>query len=244
MQHSPTLGILPCQETTLSAVTANGLPLQVSGTIDAEVEMAHDLITHKFYIADDITGDGILGMDFLKPLRANVDLEASCSRVRNAVIPLQYTYKEIAVARVILQENTVIPANHEVVFSAKIDLDANPGGYEGFIEPNADFTQKTDLLVGRVLAVSSELHAPVRLLNLSNLDVTLYRGMHIGTFFPLQHVQYQDNVCMVSAEPGSWKEKLTDSSILNKHQKNNYHNCLGILRTSFPNLQQIMGGQH
>lgn len=66
LQHSPTLRKLPSHGTTLSAVTANGLPIQVSGTMEAQVKVASELITHKFYIADDILviGDGILGMDF------------------------------------------------------------------------------------------------------------------------------------------------------------------------------------
>ena len=105
--------------------------------------MASELITHTIYVADDITGDKILGMDFLKPLGANVDLKRSCLRLRNTDLPLRYSSKEIAVARVILQENTTVPVNHEVVFPARIDLGANPGDYEGFIEPNTSFTQKT-----------------------------------------------------------------------------------------------------
>jgi hypothetical protein len=73
LQSSPTLRILPSQETTLSAVTANGQSNEISCTVEAQVKVTSELITHKFYIANDITGDGILGMYFLKPLGANVD---------------------------------------------------------------------------------------------------------------------------------------------------------------------------
>ena len=71
LQRSSALWNLPSPGTTLSAVTANGLPIQISATIDKE---ASELITHKFYITDDISRYGILDMDLLKPLAANVDL--------------------------------------------------------------------------------------------------------------------------------------------------------------------------
>ena len=101
LQCCPALRNLPFQETTLSAVTANGLPIQVSGTIEAQVKVASELMTHKFYIANDITGDGILGMDFLRPLGANVDLGESCLRLQNSELPLTYSAnaKQIAVAK-------------------------------------------------------------------------------------------------------------------------------------------------
>ncbi len=60
LQSSPTLHNLPSQRTTPSAVTANGLPIQVSGTVEAQVKVASELIIPKY-----IPGDGILGMDFL-----------------------------------------------------------------------------------------------------------------------------------------------------------------------------------
>ena len=119
-----------------------------------QVKVASELITHRFYIENDITGDGILGMDFLKPLGAN-DLGKSCLQLQNSELPLRYSAKQITVAKVVLKENTVVPANHEVVFPAKIDPETNPGDYE----PSTSFSENTSLLVGHVLAVLSELHA-------------------------------------------------------------------------------------
>ena len=79
-------------------------------------------------------------MDFLKPSGANVDLESCRLRLQNMNLTLRYSTKQIAVGRVILQENTVVPTNHKVVFLARIDLGANPRDYEDFIEPNTIFT--------------------------------------------------------------------------------------------------------
>ena len=107
LQCSPALCNLPSQGTTLSAVTANGLPIQVSCTIEAQVKVASKLITHKFYIANDITGDGILGMDFLGSLGVNVDLGKSCLRLRNSELPLRHSAnaKQIAVAKTVREHS-------------------------------------------------------------------------------------------------------------------------------------------
>ena len=120
LQCSPALRNLPSQGTTLSAVTANGLPIQVSGTIEAQVKVASELITHKSYIANDITGDGILGMDFLKPLGTNVDLGKSCLRLQNSELLLRYSAKQIAIARVVLKRTLLFPPTTKFSFQQRL----------------------------------------------------------------------------------------------------------------------------
>ena len=54
-------------------------------------------------------------------------------------LALRYFIRQMVVARVILQENTVVSTNHKVVFPTRIDLEVNPGDYEGFIEPRENW---------------------------------------------------------------------------------------------------------
>ena len=46
-----------------SAVTANGPPLDVVGSIMVKVTVGALNVQHKFYIAGDISSDGILGLN-------------------------------------------------------------------------------------------------------------------------------------------------------------------------------------
>ena len=149
-----------------SAVTANGQPLDVMGSIMANVTAGALDMQHKFYIAGDINSDGILGLDLLSSLGASINLQNGTLDCQEGVkIPLSKRRRNIEVARVVIQEDTTIPPNHEVVFPASIDLKYNPGEYEGFVEPDSTLSQKTGLLVGCVLANASKLQTPVRLLN-------------------------------------------------------------------------------
>ena len=179
------------------------------GSIMANVTVGTLDMQHKFYIAGGINSDGILGLDLSSILGASINLQDGTLDCRGLNIPLNKRRKNIEVARVV-QEDTTVPPNHEVVFPASIDLKYNPGEYEGFDEPNSTFSQKTGLLVGRVLANASKLQTPVRLLNTLTSEIKRYRGMHIGSFIG----------SMLSSNPSyDWAHNLVQSSALTDQQK-------------------------
>ena len=73
-----------------------------------------------------------------------------------------------------------------------------------------------------MLATATNQHTPVRLLNLSNSDIKLYKGMHIGTFHPLQN-NLQDKlkatcVSAVFPEDKDWRANLLNSNELTTQQ--------------------------
>ena len=221
-----------------SAVTANGQPLDVIGNIVANVTAGALDMQHKLYIARDINSDGILGLDLLSSLGASVNLQDGTLECREGVkISLSKRRRNIEVARVVLQEDTTVPPNHEVVFPATIDLKYNPGEYEGFVEPDNTFLQKTGLLVGRVLANASKLQTPVRLLNPSTSEINLYKGMHIGSFIPTQDPKTSrqvEVVATVSSNPShDWARTLVQSSALNGQQKKQVEQLLEEFKSIF-----------
>jgi hypothetical protein len=106
-----------------SAVTANGQPLDVMGSLRASVMVGALDIQHTFYIAGDINSDGILGLDLLSSLEALVNLKDGTLDCRGDLkVPLSKRRRDIEVARVVIQEDTTVPANHEVIFPVSIDL--------------------------------------------------------------------------------------------------------------------------
>ena len=56
----------PLDKMEFSAVTANGQPLDVIGSLRASVMVGALDVHHTFYIAGDINSDGILGLDLLR----------------------------------------------------------------------------------------------------------------------------------------------------------------------------------
>ena len=222
-----------------SAVTANGQPLDVIGNIVANVTAGALDMQHKFYIAGDTNSNGIFGLDVLSSLGASVDLQDGTLECRESVkISLSERRRNIEVARVVLQEDTTVPPNHEVVFPTSINLKYNPGEYEGFVEPGNTFSQKTGLQVGCVLANASRLQTPVRLLDPSTSEIKLYKGMHIGPFIPTPDPKTSEQVEVVAAvssnPPRDWSHTLVQSSALNGQQKKQVKQLLEEFESVFP----------
>ena len=235
---NPSLKSSSLNKMEFSAVTANGQPLDVMGSIMVNVTAGVLDMQHKFYVAGDINSDGILGLDLLSSLGASINLQDGTLDCREGVkIPLSKRRRNIEIARIVVQEDTTIPPNHEVVFPASIDLKYNPGEYEGFVEPNSTFSQKTGLLVGRVLANASKLQTPVRLLNPSTSEIKLYKGMHIGSFIPTQVPQTsrrEEVVATVSSNLShDWAHNLVQSSALTDEQKNQVEQLLEEFKSVF-----------
>ena len=163
-QNSPSLQKLPLQQTSLQAVTANGLPLQVTGAIEADVGLGLQSMAHKFYVASDLKSDGILGLDLLELLGATVDIKEGYLRLGPAKLSIQHCQRGAEVARIVIKENTTIPANHEVVFPAEIESKGHPTSIEGVVEPEVLYRKQAYWL--GVLANSTNQHTPVRLLTI------------------------------------------------------------------------------
>lgn len=71
-------------------MTANGLPLQVTGSIEADVGLGLQSTTHKFYVASDIKGDGILGLDLLQYMGATVNIKEGYLSLVPAKLPIRH----------------------------------------------------------------------------------------------------------------------------------------------------------
>ena len=73
--NSPSLKLTSLNKMEFSAITANGQPLDVMGSVVANVTAGALETQHIFYIAGDINGDGILGLHLLSSLGASVNLQ-------------------------------------------------------------------------------------------------------------------------------------------------------------------------
>ena len=92
------------------------------------------------------------------------------SRYKPGTVPLERQQRRLTVAGITLQEDVIVPSFHEVIFPASLELNRNPGTYDSVVEPDVKFSEKTGLLMGRVLAQVTDLQAPVCILNLMILS--------------------------------------------------------------------------
>jgi hypothetical protein len=91
------------------------------------------------------------------------------------------------------------------------------------VEPDSTFSQRTGLLVGRILANATRLQIPVKLLNPSTSEIKLYKGMHVASFIPTQDPQLKKCsgvVATISPDlSADWAYDLIQPSALTNEQK-------------------------
>ena len=83
--NNQSLKLASLNKMEFSAVTANGQPLDIIGSVVANVTAGALEMQHKFSIAGDINADGILGLDLLCSLGATVNLQDGILECRDGV---------------------------------------------------------------------------------------------------------------------------------------------------------------
>ena len=104
-------------QTANSLVGVDGIPLQLRGTASVKISVGNLTICHNFVIADKITAEAILGMDFLEENKCVLDLfKGKLSLKDQTKIQLQphSVSQLLGCAKVSIVETCDIPATSEV----------------------------------------------------------------------------------------------------------------------------------
>ena len=104
------------REVTYRLVGVDGIPIKVRGTVTVEVSLEGLVFNQKFVIADGITAEAILGMDFLEENRCVLDLgRRELVAKDKGMIPLKpHLSSKFSYLKVTLVETTAIPAALEM----------------------------------------------------------------------------------------------------------------------------------
>ncbi len=127
---------------------------------------------------------------------------------------------------VVLDEDLVIPARHEVFKTARV---RNPTLNESILEPNMNLSGK-GVLVARVIVQPREQKVPIQIINPGTSPIKLYKGMTVGhlqqvdeelgdpTFIdPEREISTGDKI-KFELEHLSSEERERMENLLNEHQ--------------------------
>ncbi len=134
--------------------------------------------SHDFYVANEMVSEVILGLDWLITNKVNVDMAGMVLKFPDgATKPLCLFDSTIAdPLAVVLDEDLVIPARHEVFKTARV---RNPTLNESILEPNMNLSGK-GVLVARVIVQPREQKVPIQIINPGTSPIKLYKGMTVG----------------------------------------------------------------
>ena len=161
----------------------DGSALRVLGraVIKVTVELSRS-VTTEVLIIENLTTDGILGMDFLQRNRRTIDIPGrKLTLTDGAIIPLYTKASTTYVVRLV--ETTTIPPRFEMEVTGKSST-LSPGLW--FLEGHHFNGQS--VVVARAL-MESRGTIPVRLLNTSNEDITLHRDTKVGNLHEIDEWQ-------------------------------------------------------
>ena len=165
------------REVTYRLVGVDRIPIKVRGTVTVEVSLEGLVFNQKFVIADGITAEAILGMDFLEENRCVLDLgRRELVAKDEGMIPLKpHSSSKSSCLKVTLVEITVVPVASEMEVKAKVG--ASSDEYTWMIEGKSS---KVLVQVARALVTPCNNLIPLRVVNTSLTPVTIYRGSTVA----------------------------------------------------------------
>lgn len=159
----------------MSLTTATGDTAPFYGKIPTHISVGSQILDHVVYLAD-INSDGILGMDFFKSNKCQIDVGRNSLKLNGEEIPCCHKEEStiFTSCRVQVSEHTVIPPETEVIMLGKAI--GSIAGTIGIVEPNANFSQRSGLLIGKSLVDVRNGYIPIRVANLEKKPCTVYRN--------------------------------------------------------------------
>ena len=162
----------------MRTVTGTTTPLQ--STAKLKLQLGNLTAHHTFFLAD-IADECILGMDYLKPAGAVLDLGKSLMTIDGEKISLKGAKDaEPVCRRVVAAVTTTFPPNSEAVISVKLAEQEKvwkPGW--GLLHSSNAYSKK-GLLVGRTLVDLNHEVLPVRVMNVTTITQNIKKGSDLA----------------------------------------------------------------
>ena len=167
-------------------VGVNGSSIDVEGVVSMDIVLGGQRLSADFVVVRSLSVQSLLGIDFLKRHRCVIDVPNKVMQCHGLKIPLETAGNReqdgpVCQAMVTLMENVTVPAWSEVEVLASTNSLCSGGTWlvEGLSNKNmpqvlvacAAVTPIKDRELGCI---------PVRMVNPSSVDVTIYRGMAVA----------------------------------------------------------------
>ena len=165
------------KEAVYCLVGVDGIPIKVRGTVSVKISLKGLVFNQKFVIADGITAEAILGMDFLEANRCVLDLFRGELAAKDVgMIPLQpYSSSKSSCLKVTLVETMAIPAASEMEVKARMRAPSDE--HIWMIEGR---TARVPIRVARALVRPQNNLIPLRMVNTTLTPVTIYKGSTVA----------------------------------------------------------------
>ena len=157
---------------TTRLVGVDGIPLQVRGSAVVKLSLKELMVDQNLIVADSLTSEGILGMDFLESNHCILDIAEGKLSTGGKTIPLDPCHSNIQASictEVTVDETFTIAAISEMEVKGNISKECD--GTSWLVEDY--LSKKTPVLIARAVVTPRQGKIPVRILNLKAEPLTI-----------------------------------------------------------------------
>lgn len=154
------------------------------GTVQFPVQLSNKTVVYDLVIAD-VDAPMIIGFDFLSSNKCILNMGDGTLKIHGEDILCNFENSLSSVFKISASENVEIPPSSEIILPGKIQ-NGFPHMVNGFIEPlDCDVMEKACLFAKSVVDPSCQT-IPIRVINLSNQSVQLYKQTTIAQCSPIK----------------------------------------------------------
>ena len=154
-------------------VGVDGVPLYALGSAIIPITISGITLKHKFVIAEQITADAILGLDFLEAIKCVLNLAKGEIVIANRTVPLlaKFHNTQVFCSKITLVDNVNIPPRSEMENTGWIHSTTN--GTWLIEQPSSS---KLPIFITRMLVNPRDQAVVLRVVNTGVSPVTLYKN--------------------------------------------------------------------
>ena len=176
------------QTYTKRVLTANNSAVKIIGRVTLLVQLQPRLPEgEQEFVKTADKGIGcLLGIDFLKTNKCVLNLheEKLYSSHFKISIPLTTEKTQGVQVFAVAGQNTYIQSKNEILMRIRLaDENEEIPGVEGLVEAIEDFELKTGLLLAACMISMKDCSSMIKVLNLTDAPVTVYKSTKVGTYF-------------------------------------------------------------
>ena len=184
--------------------TADGSPMKVLGTAMLNVRISNLSVPYEFLVVSRIQQDMIMGLDFLKYTRAQINCSDNTVTFYDDMIATDLLRHQRCIAR--LSNPTILPPRSETIVKLKVNNTRFNSCY--LLEP-LPMQQKQKFLTARAIVKSRGKFTFARILNLTNDEIFMHRNHKIAS---LEQI-HESNIAMYDLEDLPDKPTVKGQSI-------------------------------
>ena len=188
-------------------LAANNSSVQIMGKVNLFVQFKPKTqeIEQEFLVTAEECIECIIGIDFLVRTKCvlNIADKQMYSNRLQLSVPLTTDKYEVTQTFAVSTKNEIVPSKHEALINIHLRDGNNEEtpGKEGFVEGIEGFQDRTGLIVASCMVSPKQGQALIKVLNLTDEQVVVYKDSKLGTYQENNNCQKVNGICSSKEKP-------------------------------------------